>query len=196
MAEVKRTCSIDGCEKPVHSRGWCGMHVQRWKRNGNPLSPGTRIVGDDVARFWSKVDKTAQGGCWMWTGSTSPDGYGVLRVNRATVYMPRYSWELANGPMPLGTEPDHLCRNRWCVNPDHLEPVSHRENILRGESPQAVNARKTHCPQGHEYTPENTKVQTRGGRLCRICQREHSRNRRRSRRFAMMTTELGVPSPS
>lgn len=184
MAE--RTCVIQYCEKRVHSRGMCGMHVQRWKRNGDPLVAGSRIVGDDVARFWSYVDREGPlprpdlGRCWSWTGGTSPDGYGILRIARATAYMPRFSYELEHGPMPIGTEPDHLCRNRNCVNPDHLEPVTHRENILRGESPQAINARKTHCPKGHEYTPENIRRQRNGGRLCRACQKQHDLNRRGS----------------
>lgn len=177
-----RTCTIDGCDKPIHSRQMCGMHVQRWKRHGDPLVHGARIVGDDDARFWSYIEKDPVTGCWVWTGHTSEHGYGVITVSRKQRYVHTWYYETHIGAIPEGLEPDHLCRNRLCANPDHLEVVTHRENILRGESPQAINARKTHCPQGHEYTPENTKIQTRGGRLCRECQRRYSRERQRRRR--------------
>lgn len=178
-ARTDKPCLIEGCAAAgTAGRGWCERHYRRYQRHGDPLA--TRyIVGDDEARFWSYVDLHAPGGCWNWTGHTSPDGYGILRIQGATRYMPRYSWEKVNGPMPDGLEPDHLCRNRACVNPDHLEPVTHKVNILRGESPTAINARKTRCNRGHEFTPENTYVQRNGGRLCRACAAEWERANRR-----------------
>lgn len=179
-------CRIVDCATPGNGgHGWCAKHYRRWYRHGDPLAT-SRIVGDDLARFWSYVDvdgpvvREELGRCWSWSGATSPDGYGILCIAKQTTYMPRFSYELEHGPIAAGLEPDHLCRNRNCVNPGHLEPVTHRENILRGESPQAINARKTHCPKGHEYTPENIRWQRNGGRLCRACQKQHDLNRRGS----------------
>ena len=181
-AERAKPCIFNDCDRPGFAGfGYCETHYRRIQRHGD-ASATSRIVGDDVARFWSYVDKGE--GCWNWTGPMSPDGYGVLQLRvdgrKLTEYMPRYSWELANGPFPEGMEPDHLCRNRACVNPDHLEPVTHKENILRGESPQAINARKTHCIRGHEFTPENTYIwPSTGGRGCKACIAIHAANRRR-----------------
>jgi hypothetical protein len=105
----------------------------RWYRNGDPLDHGAFIRGDNEARFWSKVD--ASGDCWEWTGYTDQDGYGRVgvgrRVDQRTIPAHRYAWELMVGPIPEGLEIDHLCFNRPCVNPDHLEPVTHTENMRR-----------------------------------------------------------------
>ena len=178
----QRTCLIPDCGRTdMGARGWCQMHYRRYQRHGDPLAT-SRIVGDDVARFWSYVNQDGPtpehrpelGPCWVWTGYTSPDGYAILAVRedgrKTTRYMARWSYEHHVAPIPEGHEPDHLCRNRPCVRPDHLEPVTHTENVLRGESPQALNARKTHCSRGHEFTPENTGQQATG-RFCRACKR-------------------------
>ena len=179
-------CIIDGCAAPGFAgHGWCEKHYRRFQRHGDPLAT-SRIVGDDLARFWSYVDHTE--GCWNWAGATSKDGYGILVIRGITHYAPRHSWELAHGAMPDGLEPDHLCRNRACVNPDHLEPVTHRENVLRGDSPTAINARKTHCKRGHEFTDENTYItpSTRG-RSCRTCLAMHAA--RRSKKLRAQRSE-------
>lgn len=136
----------------------------------------------EAERFWSKVDKS--GDCWEWT-AYKLQGYGRFGVGGAPknggriVYAHRWSYEALVGPIPDGLQLDHLCRNRGCVNPDHLEPVTSRENTLRGESLWAINAQKTHCPQGHEYTPENTYYGGRTGnsRYCRECNRQMCRDR-------------------
>jgi len=119
-------------------------------------------------RFWAKVRKGDI--CWNWTAAKMPAGYGLFGVGRRRPeYAHRFSYELAFGPIPQGMVIDHLCRNTSCVNPDHLEVVTHRENSLRGNGSPALNARKTHCIHGHEFTPENTYRYPHGGRKCRTC---------------------------
>ena len=132
-------------------------------------------------RFWSKVDVSAPNECWEWTAGRNSTGYGTFRIGRDMRGAHRVAYELSVGPIPEGLQIDHLCRNVTCVNPAHLEPVTQRENSLRGVSPAAVNATKTHCPKGHEYTPENTEMDS-GGRRCRICRRDYEVNRRPKRR--------------
>ena len=106
-----------------------------------------------ATRFWNHVDKTNEYGCWTWTGYVDPRGYARISVENRPQFIHRFSYELHKGPIPEGLTIDHLCRTRHCVNPAHLEAVTDRENILRGISAVAVNARKTACPRGHPYSP-------------------------------------------
>jgi hypothetical protein len=115
--------------------------------------------------------------CWPWPGQLNHNGYGTLTISSKTMRAHRFVYAWAKGPIPEGCEVDHLCRQRNCVNPDHLEPVTKRENVLRGESFSAINARKTHCVNGHEYTPENTKIEKGRWRNCRECHRAANRDR-------------------
>ena len=129
------------------------------------------------SRFWRRVRKRGENDCWLWTGATkgrSQDAqYGCLFSGKRTragnplpVPAHRVSYELHVGPVPDGLHLDHLCRVSRCVNPDHLEPVTLRENLLRG----ADARRRDHCPHGHPYDEENTYVH-RGHRYCRTCNR-------------------------
>lgn len=121
------------------------------------------------ARFWSKVEKTAR--CWVWMGAQEKrdhGSYGLLRDRGKRVWAHRLSLKLHGREVPRGLVVDHLCRNTLCVNPAHLEAVTDKVNILRGTSPCAMNAKKTHCKHGHEFTAENTIVRG-NGRRCRVC---------------------------
>ena len=109
-------------------------------------------------------------GCWIWNGRPKDTGYGQIKIGGKVINAHRAVWEAMRGPVPRGLELDHICGVRLCVNPDHLEPVTHRENILRGNSPAAKAARATECPKGHPYDAENTYVRPDGkGRGCRTC---------------------------
>lgn len=129
----------------------------------------TRLPDED--RFWPKVDRNAPDGCWNWTGARQPNGYGVFGFRDKTARAHRAAWELLRGPIPEGMDLDHLCRNRACVNPAHLEPVTRSVNLRRGVGIPGIRSRQTHCVNGHEFTPENTYIPPKGGRHCRACRK-------------------------
>jgi hypothetical protein len=122
-------------------------------------------------RFWNKVHKTSS--CWIWQGATKgrDDDYGCVRINGRGEYAHRVAYELVKGPIPNGLHLDHLCRERLCVNPDHLEPVDNRTNILRGIGPTAANARMKFCKRGHELNDQNVSITSAGSRQCNPCRR-------------------------
>lgn len=114
--------------------------------------------------------------CWQWLGRTS-DGYGHFNVLGGFMLAHRFSYEFLVGSIPEGLVLDHLCRNRACVNPAHLEPVTYQTNILRGNGLAAQNAAKTHCPSGHPYDEVNT-LRLNGRRHCRACSAAKGRRQR------------------
>ena len=137
-------------------------------------------TGDPLEeKFWERVwdhiePEPDPRGCWNWTGQRG-NGYGYASFRRHPYLVHRITYQLLVGPIPEGLTIDHLCRNRACCNPDHLEPVTRGENVLRGEGISAENARKTHCKHGHAFTEENTRITPQGHRECRACRREISR---------------------
>lgn len=112
-------------------------------------------------------------GCWLWTGCLNPKGYGNFHYHGKTRLSHGAAYEMFVGPIPEGCEVDHTCRQRSCVNPRHLEAVTHRINLLRGHTVTAYHASRTHCPQGHPYDATNTVIENDGGRKCLICKRHY-----------------------
>lgn len=150
-----------------------------------------------LARFTSKF-RRADSGCWEWTGALNNRGYGSMRARPVNRGAHVWSYELFRGPIPSGMEIDHLCRVRHCVNPDHLEAVTHAENTRRGMAGRVAGSRagarkagritgdqnlaKTHCTRGHAYDDANTYITPSGGRACRECQQMHAREWMRVKR--------------
>ncbi|MFJ4990022.1 HNH endonuclease [Streptomyces sp. NPDC088732] len=124
------------------------------------------------ARFWAKVLGGNVETCWLWTAHVLDTGYGQFRDEHGRlVRAHRWSYEQLRAEIPDGLVLDHTCRNRRCVNPWHLDPVTSRTNTLRGEGTAARNATKKRCLHGHAFTPENTYVRPNGWRECRACRR-------------------------
>lgn len=169
---LKATCSVGDCERAEHAHGWCVMHYKRWWRNGSvELKPRAKTP-DEL--FWSSVEKDGAAPphrpelwpCWTWTSFIDRDGYGLFHNKRigGTKRAHRLAYESSIGPIPEALVLDHLCRNRACVRPSHLEPVTDKVNAERG-----MVAQKTHCIRGHEFTEKNTYIRSNGTRSCRDC---------------------------
>jgi len=173
-------CEADGCTRQPKSAGLCPNHYARKSRYGDPLGLAPRPTVAD--RLWARVERTD--GCWTWAeGTKTKGGYGLLKVDGRMHLAHRVAYRLLVGEIPDGLELDHLCRNRACVRPDHLEPVTRQENVLRGEGTAAINARKTHCKRGHPLSGENLLIVNRGtARACRTCRSANSRARANSKR--------------
>ncbi len=124
-------------------------------------------------RFEEKILLIPFNECWEWGGNKYPNGYGRFTIKSKGRLAHRISYGLYTGEIPDGLVLDHLCRNKGCVNPKHLEPVTSRENLLRSEITMASMARKkTHCYKGHEFSKENTSKYSNGSRRCKQCQRD------------------------
>lgn len=138
----------------------------------------------DDERFRAKYT-VLENGCWQWLDVLNSSGYGTFSVNCRKQLAHRYIWEKTHGRIPKGLVIDHLCRNRGCVKIEHLEVVPPKENARRGDPDKRRGAHlreKTHCPQGHPYDQENTRIDTAGSRVCRQCGRERARERRLAKR--------------
>lgn len=148
-------------------------------------------------RFWPKIDKRGpvslirgvHGNCWTWVASLDKRGYGQFFDGNTMVKAYKWAYVDRFGPVAPGLDLDHRCRVRACCNPAHLEPVSHRVNVLRGMSPGAISYRTNRCFRGHEFTPANTGVRRDGSRICRKCDAARSRAYQARKQAAQATTE-------
>lgn len=148
--------------KPTYKGGW-GDYMGR---------------GDNWIVRVMKNTSEGQGGCWNWTGHILPNGYGKTHIEGKVWLVHRLTYTKVIGGIPPQLQIDHLCRNRACCNPWHLEAVTLQENLRRGKSHTHLRDR-THCKHGHEYTPQNTHVDKRGHRNCRACHNMQERGRKR-----------------
>jgi hypothetical protein len=185
-----RLCAYPECNRPFSARSYCALHYRRQHVHGTPDTPPRFSIKE---LFWKKVKKDGplwQGTpCWEWTASKNAEGYGRVNWHGEVRKSHRVAYELLVGPIPKGLTLDHLCRNRPCVSPRHLEPVTGRTNILRGIGASAQNARKTHCIRQHPFDLPNTYWTPKGGdRQCRTCIKW--RNQRRYRTLAAPVAAL------
>ena len=182
-------CAVPGCDnRAVYTTlSLCPLHRGRWHTRGRPTDYQSLVQGRSITsaeeRFWKKVDRSGGAdACWPWRGGYASNGYGSFTPVKGLppVRTHRFAYEMAKGPIPAGLVIDHLCRNKACVNPEHLEAVPQGENIRRGSGPRITRARhatKTHCIRGHAFTPDNTYIKPNGSRACKACKAASSRRR-------------------
>jgi HNH endonuclease len=139
----------------------------------------------DLERFNNNWIPVTESGCWLWIGGCIRNGYGAFYVAKKQILAHRYSYLVRHGSIPQGLQLDHLCRVPSCVNPDHLEIVTSRVNTLRGLSPSAMNARKTHCQNGHLFTDANTYYARDKSRRCRECTLQWIRDKNIKRKIQL-----------
>lgn len=169
---IPRSCSVTGCANSHWAKGFCVPHYGRWRYHGDPLAghlPGSATTEE---RFWHKVDIKGPNECWVWNGAVDGSGYGSFghkKPFQRGYLAHRYAYEKLRAPIPEGLQIDHLCRNRGCVNPAHLEIVTQRENMNRGMAHRiSIGA----CKRGHEFSSKNTHLNPQGYRVCRVCDRQ------------------------
>lgn len=202
-------CSIEGCNRAVLAKGLCSKHYNRLITTGT-TDDGPRARMPMEERFWRRVSKTDT--CWEWLGHKNAYGYGVINAggrNGKAWFAHRYSWMIHNGEIPKsaayhGTVIRHSCDNRSCVNPEHLLLGSQKDNVAdmdsrgrRVSNPRRGSAHhnggKTHCKHGHEFTPENTRVNSRGQRTCRACHNDRSKDAHKRKRGDMFGIQERKP---
>ena len=165
------------------------------------------MITSDPAVVWARLEQHSTTdpttGCKIWNRARVKN-YGVIQLDGKLRRVHRVAWELTNGLVPAGLELDHTCHtnsdcqrgpecpHRACWNVEHLEPVTHAENVLRGDSPAAKHARQTHCKRGHEFLPHLTAVTKNGGRSCYLCKAEYRAKRREERQAARAAQAEGL----
>lgn len=195
-----RLCSIEDCGSKHYMKGWCIRHYRRWEAHGDPLTILTDRGRPLIERFHNRYT-VVDSGCWLWDtgrGVAKASGYASFAISHTrTVRAHRWSYEHFVGPIPDGWTVDHECHNRdtsckggptcihrRCVNPEHLVAKPLRDNLMGGQAPSAINARKTHCPKGHPYDGTGSK----GERLCKRCRAEDQRRFQARKRAGLVGT--------
>jgi hypothetical protein len=149
----------------------------------------------EIERYWEKVEINNPNDCWLWIAGKNELGYGIFNPKAHVRYKAhKYLYELLHGIVPQGYELDHLCRVHNCVNPTHLEVVTHKENIRRAiglNDIGIVNRMKTHCPREHLYNTENTYISPKGKRICRLCRKISQNKAVYLKRERILTQNLG-----
>lgn len=188
---LDRICEWPGCSNlgvidrsrgTARQKKLCSMHHYR-KYNGVDMyapagfvTPREKRSVED--RFWEKVDRRLDDECWPWLASLTNSGYGSMMLDDKPEGAHRISYELLRQEIPEGMVIDHLCGNRWCVNPWHMDVVTQSENIRRSKPDRDINPRsrspKKECRNGHEFTPENTRIDPDGYQRCKTCERKQS----------------------
>lgn len=203
-------CGAPFYAKPYQLRAgrgrYCGVPCHNATQNERLRAARPPVV----QRFWEKVSATSAHGCWVWEYATNGVGYGRFWDGTRLLYAHRFAYIERFGAIPDGLELDHLCRNRRCVNPAHLEPVTRSENLLRSPLIGQHSRMLTECVHGHPFSEENTAYTPQGHRRCRQCERdarkryyyanrelEYSRwkewDRRRRQRFDTARDAAGLP---
>lgn len=164
-------CQPCGRNRILYCKGLCRSCYNRLLKYGDPAPKDS--LQEFVARFWSKVEKTDD--CWNWTGHIGRKGYGFVSHNpeQYSAQAHRTSWIILRGEIPGDLQLDHLCLNKRCVNPDHLEPVT---NEVNGQRAKAIRDLRPTCIRGHPFDEVNTYYEKPGKRVCRTC-RDESRRR-------------------
>lgn len=161
-------CSVEECDTDSRTKGFCDKHYRRWKKNGST----ELIIKNQDDRFIEKCEKLTESGCVIWIGSTDRNGYGHTLFNGKIEYAHRAAYIRDKGEIPEGLEIDHLCKVTSCVNPDHLEAVTHKVNCQRAIN---HNTLKTHCLNGHPYSGDNLYYNKKyNKRDCKACARDRN----------------------
>jgi hypothetical protein len=176
MARPKAECLVAACESPAFSWLFCQSHYSKARRWG-------KTCRREDERFYDRCHEDERG-CWVWP-TTDQNGYGTYFHSQGEHHLPhRWSYEFMRGTIPQGLVVDHLCRNRACVNPWHMETVTQGENVRRSFGDR--------CPNGHAYSPENTVTHARGHRECITCRQVRDRRRAGFAEIVVATTPGGT----
>jgi hypothetical protein len=197
MTDIQRQCSACGSaftahrKKAYRCRPCDARRVREWgAKKAAGLTGSARV--NDLSSLKSRTLVTADG-CWEWQGKVIYSGYGEAHYQNRQMQAHRAMWLASGRPIPNGLQLDHLCRNRRCCNPDHLEPVTCAENIRRGWAARGRNPLADRCGRGHRYDDGNTYYH-RGQRYCRACNRLHAANSRaRQQRRGLPHPDVGTP---